>query len=269
VNDVIEFLTEQYNKGLGYSALNTARGALSSLGIRLESFPAGSHPTVVRFMKGVYNLRTPSTRTTETWDVNKVLNHLRKLSPVKTLTLKDLTLKLTMLLGLTNAARAQTLHVISYKLSKKTSSGYLLKFNSLLKQSRPGFDCSSLVLKAYPPDRRLCVVTVLREYLSRTKPCRKDCDDSLLLSYVKPYKPVSRDTISRWIRVVMLRSGIDVNRYTAHSVRAAATSKAKAMMVPISDILKTAGWSQESTFSKFYNKTIPGQNTFAEAVLNM
>jgi len=47
VNDVIEFLTEQYNKGFGYSALNTARGALFSLGIRLESFPAGSHPTVV------------------------------------------------------------------------------------------------------------------------------------------------------------------------------------------------------------------------------
>jgi len=67
----------------------------------------------------------------------------------------------------------------------------------------------------------------------------------------------------------MFRSGIDVHTYTPHGVRAAATSKAKAMMVPLSDILKTAGWSQKSTFSKFYNKTIPGQNTFADAFLNM
>lgn len=266
---MIEFLTEQYNTGLGYSALNTARSALSSLGVKLDSFPAGSHPTVVRFLKGVYNLRTPISRNTETWNVNLVLKYLRKLSPVKILSLKDLTLKLTMLLGLTNAARAQTLHVLSYKQLKKSSSGYLLKFNSLLKQSRPGFDCSCLVLKSYPPDRRLCIITVLKEYLARTKPCRKDSDDSLLISYVKPYRPVSRDTISRWIRVVMSRSGIDIRKFTAHSVRAAATSKAKAMMVPISDILKTAGWSQESTFAKFYDKTIQGQNKFAEAVLRM
>ena len=67
----------------------------------------------------------------------------------------------------------------------------------------------------------------------------------------------------------MFRSGIDVHTYTGHRVRAAATSKAKAMMIPLSGIWKTAGWSQESTFSKFYNKTIPGQNTFADAVLNM
>jgi len=45
VKHVIEFLTEQYNNGLGYSALNTARGALSSLEIRLNIFSAGLHPS--------------------------------------------------------------------------------------------------------------------------------------------------------------------------------------------------------------------------------
>ena len=73
-----------------------------------------------------------------------------------------------MLFGLTNAARVQTLHVLSYKQLKKLSSGYRLWFNSLLKQSRPGFDQNSLILRAYPPDRRLCVVIVLKEYLLRT-----------------------------------------------------------------------------------------------------
>jgi len=58
MNDVIDFLTEQFNNGLGYSALNTARGALSSLGICLQSCPAEFYPAVVRFMIGVYNRKT-------------------------------------------------------------------------------------------------------------------------------------------------------------------------------------------------------------------
>ena len=80
---------------------------------------------------------------------------------------------------------------------------------------------------------------------------------------------ITRDTISRWIRVVMARSGIDVRKFGAHSIRAASTSKAKAMMVPISDIMKTAGWSQENTFAKFYHKEIQLGNSFAEAALKL
>jgi len=145
----------------------------------------------------------------------------------------------------------------------------LLKFNSLLKQSRPGFDYSCIEVKSYPPDRRLCVVTVLKEYLRRTKSSRQDDNDSLLLSYVKPYKSVTRDTISRWVKVILLRSGVDTKIFSAHSLRSASSSKAKAMSVPIQDILKTAGWSRESTFAKYYNKPINSENKFMEAVLKL
>ena len=48
---------------------------------------------VIRFMTGVLNIR-PS-RYKPTRDVNQVLTYLRKLSQVKELSLKDLTLKLT------------------------------------------------------------------------------------------------------------------------------------------------------------------------------
>ena len=72
IREVIEFLTEQFEAGLGYSSLNTARGALSSLGLKLEQFAAGSHPLVVRFMKGVYNLRPMRSRYCQTWSVDVV-----------------------------------------------------------------------------------------------------------------------------------------------------------------------------------------------------
>lgn len=268
MKSVIEFLTTEYNRGLGYHSINTARAALSALGVMLGQHKAGSHPVVVNFLRGVFNLRTPVSRYVEVWDVNKVLSYLKKLSPVKYLSLKDLTLKLTMLIALTNAARVQTVHLLSVNDLKKLSSKFVLYFDGLLKQSRPGHEFSFIELCAYPPDRRLCVYTVLKEYLSRTKSVRKSTK-KLLLRYMKPYTPVSRDTISRWLKIVMLRSGIDTNQFKAHSIRAAATSKASDLSVPTPDILKAAGWSNASTFARFYKKSVKTSSTFAEAVVRL
>ena len=51
VTDVIEFLTELFHSGIGYSCLNTARSALSTVIVFPDNTAAGSHPLVVRFMK--------------------------------------------------------------------------------------------------------------------------------------------------------------------------------------------------------------------------
>ena len=60
VNHVLDFLTYLYEEEkLGYSSINTARGALSAMLIKLDGTLAGSHPVVIRFLKGVYNLRPP------------------------------------------------------------------------------------------------------------------------------------------------------------------------------------------------------------------
>lgn len=251
---------------MSYSAINTARGALSSLGIRCDGITIGAHPDVVRYMKGVYNLRPQRPRYTHTWDINLVLNFLRKLSPVKFLTLKDLTLKLTMLIAITNAARVQTIHSISVDNMVKLESEFVCKFDNLLKQSRPGVNFSILHLKSYPPDRRLCTYTVVKEYLERTKSLRKNGQKELLVSYIKPYQAVSTDTISRWIKIVLHRAGVNVDIFKAHSVRSAATSKVKMNSVNIKVILEKAGWSSAGTFARFYERDVQ-ESTFEEAVL--
>ena len=53
---------------------------------------------------------------------------------------------------------------------------------------------------------------------------------------------------------MMAWAGIDISQFKAHSTRAASTSAAAASGVPMKDILKTANWSRESTFQKFYLK---------------
>ena len=84
----------------------------------------------------------------------------------------------------------------------------------------------------------------------------EDYAQCLFISYVKPYGPVSKDSISRWLKSVMILAGVDCSVYKPQSIRSAAVSKAKSIMVPIDDILKTAGWSSERTFAKFYDKKI-------------
>lgn len=92
--------------------------------------------------------------------------------------------------------------------------------------------------------------------------------NQLLLSDVKPYVPVGKATISRWIKTVLARSGIDTNVYSAHSTRAASTSKATSD-IPVDHILTLAGWSNADTFAKYYKKQVTQENKFATSVLKM
>jgi hypothetical protein len=83
---------------------------------------------------------------------------------------------------------------------------------------------------------------------------------------MKPQKNVIKDTIARWIKVILNRSGINTKIFGSHSVRSVSTSKAKSNAVPIDEILKKAVWSNVKTFAKFYNKKIV-KDGFAEGVL--
>lgn len=67
----------------------------------------------------------------------------------------------------------------------------------------------------------------------------------------------------------MRKSGIDINIFSAYSIRHASTSAARRHGVNIDQIRKTAGWSKDSeTFARFYNRCVIAENTqFAEAVL--
>ena len=141
-------------------------------------------------------------------------------------------------------------------------------FPTHTKQSRPGYKVPSFVLKAYPPDSGLCVVTHLNIYREKTRSLR-EVETKLFISYVKPYRGVSEDTIARWIRTVMMNAGLDVKIFKPHSTRSEATSKATQTCVPIENILKHAGWSNHRTFDRFYNKPVRAESLFADSVLKV
>ena len=111
VEQVVEFLTHLFQTGLGYSAINTARSALSSI-VTLGHVPLGEHPMIKRFLKGIFELRLSLPKYSSIWDVSILLLYLKKLAPLEKLSLKEISLKMTSLLCILTGQRCHTIHKI-------------------------------------------------------------------------------------------------------------------------------------------------------------
>ena len=67
----------------------------------------------------------------------------------------------------------------------------------------------------------------------------------------------------------MAKASLDVSKFSPHSTRAVSVSAAHRASVNLDDILKTAGWSSECCFAKYYNRPIVMASSFANAVLSV
>ena len=240
INQGVEFLVTLFRSGLGYSAVNTARSALSSIVTLNDGSKFGEHPLVCRCLKGIYELRPAFRKYTQIWDFNIVLHFLKTFDFACKLSLKDLSLKLTMLLRLTTAQRGQTIYSLDVNYIQAVDDKYRITVMQKLKSSKPGVHLEPIVLHAFKEDKKLCVFEHLKEYLSRTRDLRNG-QSQLLISYIKPHKAVSRSTSSRWTKQIMKSAGINVTMYTSHSTRYASTSSCEEKGFSITEIIKSAG----------------------------
>ena len=62
-------------------------------------------------------------------------------------------------------------------------------------------------------------------------------------------------------------ANIDTSIFTPHSVRATSTSAAAKALVPLNTILRTAGRSSESTFTKYYKKPVVMESLFSQVIM--
>lgn len=136
--------------------------------------------------------------------------------------------------------------------------------NKLTKTSRPGKPAKHVILPAYSKCKKLCVKSTLQCYIDRTKQLRSS--SILFTSIFKPNKQVTSSTIARWIKSVLVKSGI--SGYGAHSTRSASTSAALEAGLSVKDIMNVADWSNASTFNKFYKKVpVSSDVSFGKTVL--
>lgn len=267
--DVANFLSECFHKGLEYSTLNSYRSAISAFHPEVEGFKVGQHPVVRRIMLGAFNERPPKPRYSSTWDVNKVLEYF--MSQEDELSLKEITLKLTMLIALTTASRGSEIRALNPLCMSDKGDVVEFQLDRLTKSYKAGRPSISVTLHAYKANQKLDVVACLRRYLSLSEKFRlnKEQKQQLLLSFIKPYKPIVTCSVARWLKAVMSGAGIDTSVYKAHSTRSAATSKAKTLGISTEEIMQKANWSRASTFHKFYCKDKDPKSLFQTSVLSL
>lgn len=76
----------------------------------------------------------------------------------------------------------------------------------------------------------------LAYYFERPNTIRKG-RNQLFISYNKPHKPVFKDTISRWLKLILKSSGIDITIFKPHSIQSATTLVAKLKGVQLTTIM--------------------------------
>ena len=261
LNQAVAFLTQLFDLGLSYSAINAARSALSNILPMYDNVPFGQHQVVCRVLKGMYNRRPQRSRYTSTWDVDIVLEYLRELSPLCTLTFKDLSRKLVMLLLLTTSQRVQTLSSLCSDdlISSEDAKTCVFRLSKVLKHSKRG-SLGLITLNEFSQDPRLCVIKCLKAYLLKANEIRHSQCENLIITTTPPFRGASSQTIARWVKEVLTLSGVDTGLFKAHSVRGASTSKLFQLQTPVSEIMKKADWKSECTFRKFYNKDVLPKN---------
>jgi len=264
VTDVLTFLAELVtSRSLEYRTLAVYKSAISQGHLPVGQTRLGDLPVVSRFMKGIFRMKPPTPRLSSTWTVRGLLEFLATLDPPSDLTLKMLSLKLAALLALTSSARAHELIKLDLDFALIKSDSWEFTLAEHTKVSRPGHPTRKIYLPAYPVNPKICVVRALQEYRSRTETRRQS--SRLLISFVRPFKPISSQTVSRWLRKAMQLAGIACH-FTGHSTRSASTSAAAQAGVPLESILMAADWSSSETFKRFYLRS-PDKGEFARAVL--
>ena len=127
-----------------------------------------------------------------------------------------------------------------------------------------------LKIPIFKNNQELCVATKITHYLTVTKNLRKNKEDKLFIACIRPHKPVTSETLSRWIKNMLKKSGIDTDVFTGHSTRHEASSTAYSKGIDLHTIRRTIGWSDNSqVFAKFYSRPIVNDRQgFAKFIIN-
>ena len=246
-----------HTEGCSYNQIAMSRSALSTIIDKgIKPYPSfGQHPFVKRFLKGIFEMKPVLPKYPFVWDVSKLLEYFRKGDDPCASSFSVLGKKLAILLTiLSGGQRAQTIFSIDVLDIKIVGGNCVIPIYDTLKQTRPGHHLEPLKFSVYLKEPKLCVITILKEYLKKTTGLRTH--SKLFISSQKPHQPVSKDTISRWCKQTMEYAGIDTTLFTSHSSRSAATSMLFQKGASISLICKSAGWSNEKVFRRHYQKKI-------------
>ena len=275
VTEGVNYLSHLFEQGEKYGYIAGTRSALSAILPNVDGKTFGNQELVQRTLRGIYKLRPSFPRYLVIYDAHIVLDFMRSLPSNEDLLLEVLTKKLVTLLCLLSGSRAQMIPALDlHQMHIDPSYRYVFNIRQIIKTSKPGRHIAPLEFLSFPHEQKLCVVNCLDTYIARTTSIRTDPVSKrskvvikkasrtpkppkpLIVRYTNPFSPVGKATIARYVKDFLGDAGIDITVFTAHSTRSASTSLGNNMGMSFKDVAKAAGWWQESTFQKYYNKPV-------------
>ena len=158
IKDGTEFLLSLYKRGLGYSAINTARSTLSNILSVKERIEFGKHPIVARMLKVIFRTRPALLQYIYKYDAEIVIGFLKSLPSWKEITLKWITLKLVILLALLSSHRCQTLNLLSIGHMDINIQQVTFYIPKVIKNTTTMFHPKPIILQPFLADDRICLV---------------------------------------------------------------------------------------------------------------
>ena len=207
----------------------------------INGIPIEKELRISTLFAGVYSIKPPQPRYTFIWDVKKVIDFITTSNSPSELSLKDITLKLTLLLALTPAARVSEIGFTDIWYLIKHSFGYTFHFGKNTKTSKRSKSRDLIKFHIFKENQSLCFCQCIDLHLKSAKETQGQ-NSQLLLRFVKSHGPVSTPTISKWIMIVRNLSGTDTKTFTGHSTGSALSSKATEAGAPTEEILKHGSW---------------------------
>ena len=174
------------------------------------------------------------------------------------ITIKQLTIKTLALIALSSSDRGQTLHLLNIDNITKTEDGLSFVIYQKLKHTRKSIKPKVVECVTHDNDS-LNVANYVTEYMERTSPWREDIEQAgspkpkqLFLSWATK-RPVTKQTLARWLKTALSMAGIDISQFKAHSFRGAGLSAAAKTGASIEQIVKHGQWKGPNTFHKYYS----------------
>lgn len=214
-------------------------------------------PTVLRLFKFFYKERPLKVKYFTYWPVKQLLNYLSELHPPSSLSLKYLTLKTLSLVALTSSDRGQTIHLMNIENTTVTEDGISFIIFDKLKHTKKVL--KPKVIQCFTSDiPSLNVCDYITAYLNRTFTIRakhvaegKEKPKQLFLSWATK-REISKQTLSRWLKMSLEMAGIDVTQFSGHSYRGAGLSCAMNRGASLDQIVKAGCWKNAETFKRHY-----------------
>ena len=171
LTDIADFLADLFHAGLQYKTITGYRSMLSSVLLPVDNKPVGQHPTIIRLLKGVFNLRPPRSKVIPEWELPVVLNALEQspFEPMMEAKLKFITLKTVFLIAVTTFRRCGDLQSLTLgeENVRVQNRGITFVRKGLSKQDRLNHISPNIFVPAFKETKLLDPKRALAIYLKK------------------------------------------------------------------------------------------------------